>query len=170
MGIKLEIGGRTITSIHTRDGWCGQLDRLRRWHDRLHWLRSHRGDDYLSWEDVDFVLAVLQNCCILREWLVRDGAVGEALIGDFVSSHPELRVCRDIANGTKHFSVSRPSVDAEFSILQEYVPAPVGGGEAGRRFVVIAGDKYDMLALADRCVHLWERFISEHSLVATIAS
>jgi hypothetical protein len=83
-----------------------------------------------------------------------------------VAAHQELRVCRDIVNGTKHFRISEPSVDAEFSIVREYVPRPVGGGEPGHRFVVHADEnevprKRDLLALADQCVELWEHFV-EH--------
>lgn len=119
MGLKVEIDGRTLTSIHTRDGWSGQLARTRRWHERLRWLRDHRGDDHLSWEDVDFILAVLQNCCILRERLVRDG--GPLTTRSVASSMPTVssasaatsRTARSISTSlTPASTLSSPSFES----------------------------------------------------------
>ena len=79
-------------------------------------------------------------------------------------AHPELRLCRDICNGTKHLAISRPSLDADLAIGREYVPAHWPGVRPHVNetwFVIAGGKKYDLFELADRCLALWEDFVAE---------
>ncbi len=44
----------------------------------------------------------------------------------FFAENAVMRLCRDIANAHKHYSLSRPSKPIPFTELREY--APYGGG------------------------------------------
>jgi hypothetical protein len=105
----------------------------------------------------DFLYAFFQNCHHLRHWLNAEGKVSGAEVDRFVAAHPELRLCRDICNGTKHLTISRPSLDAALAIGREYVPAHWPGTRPHVNetwFVIAGGEKYDLFELADRCVAL----------------
>ncbi len=64
-----------------------------------------------------------------------------------------------IRNGTKHLTLRSSSVHADFSICWEYDPT----APAKRRLVIIAGEKYDLLDLASRCVATLEHFATAQS-------
>lgn len=147
-------------SAHKNEGWRGQLARTKRWHQRLVELRRRSGRQ-VSLEELDFVYAFFQNVCYLREWLQKSGEVAQKEIDDFISQNRLLGVCRDIANGTKHFTVTRPSIDADFSILREYEPGTRRGDPPGHRWLVITDAKYDLFDLADKCMALWEDFLAQ---------
>ena len=131
-------------SIHKSDGWRGQLERVHRWQRRVtHSANIGSGD--LE----DFVFALFQNCYHLREWIEKTAKVPSSELDGLFARTPELRVCRDICNGTKHLTLSRASVDADFSIGREYDPASASGY---RLFIIAHGNKdaaangkYDLL-------------------------
>lgn len=136
-------------SVHRNDGWQGQLARVRRWHQRVLNAASTGSPDLQ-----DFIFVFFQNCYHLREWLHSTSRIPKAEIDQLYSTTKELRLCRDICNGTKHLDLSNASVDAFFSIGYEYAPHEPGGS----RLFLIADDKYDLLELAGRCLRLLEQF------------
>lgn len=144
-------------SVHRNGGWRGQLKRTQRWHNRIRALHNEKGFQ-VDFEDLDLVFAFFQNCYHLREWVAisRDVPLNE--LDDFMIKHAEMRACRDIANGTKHFHITRPSVDAEFSVGREYTQD--NDGNPGQTWFVIAGEKYDLFELASRCMKLWTEFLA----------
>jgi len=79
-----------------------------------------------------------------------------------MSDSPALRVCRDLCNGSKHLLIRparRASVDADASIVREYMPGPVGDPKAANyRIVVLADGKHDLWKLIEDCMSGWEAF------------
>ena len=147
-------------SVHKAGGWHGQWQRVHRWHTRL--KASGAADRE------DFLYAFFQNCAFLPEWIRRDRPTNlrQHEVEDLVRNHVELRLCQDISNATKHFSLDDPKLSREFSAAREYVPAPLGGGEPSAAAVVLAeGVKYNALELADRCLEIWQSFLRDHRLV-----
>jgi len=136
-------------STHRNDGWRGQFDRTSRWYER-----ARRAAAAGTPELEDFVFAFFQNCYHLREWMLQTGEASHRELADFFAQHAELRLCRDICNGTKHLNLDSASVDANFSIGREYAPSEPGHA----RLFVIANAKYDLLDLATRCMELWRQF------------
>jgi len=163
------IGG----SIHTSSGWEGQFETAQRWHRRLDIVRSHRRRDANTADDWDFVHAFFQNCFYLKDWLERSGVVPASELHTFINAHLEMQLCRDICNGTKHFEITKPSVDAEFSLLREYVPAndPSPRPHINERWLIIAGNervgshRFDIFELADKCMELWHAFLNQKGLL-----
>lgn len=112
-------------------------------------------------ERFDFLLAFCQNCHALRDWFEKDGAVSKDQLDALMQSNQPLRVCRDIANGSKHLKVDRPSVDQNFSIGREYCGPEI----PDRWFVIVGDDLVDTLALASQCVDAWRMFLQDHGLM-----
>jgi len=142
-------------SIHKNGGWQGQLNRVHRWHQRLV-SSAITGSSDLE----DFAFTFFQNCYYLRDWVEKTSNTDGADLDILFSQSRELQLCRDLCNGTKHLTISKPSIDANFSIAREYDPSC----EHKYRLVVIADDKYDLLELADKCRREWESFLSEHAI------
>ena len=141
-------------SIHKNDGWRGQLERVHRWHDRM----THSAK--IGSRDLeDFAFVFFQNCYHLREWLLKTSIFPRSDVAELFSQTKELRLCRDICNGTKHLTIKHPSIDADFSIGREYDPWSV----SRYRLFLIADDKYDILELAARCVKILDEFCGRPS-------
>jgi len=136
-------------SLHKNDGWRGQLQRVHRWHERVIKAANEGSPDL-----ADFTFALFQNCYHLREWFQKTSKANPRALDTIFRESRELQVCRDICNGTKHLTLKSASVDAEFSICWEYDPAE----PSKCRLVIIAGEKYDLLDLASRCVATLDHF------------
>lgn len=141
-------------SIHKNDGWRGQLERAHRWQNRLiHAANTGSGD--LE----DFAFVFFQTCYHLREWLQKTSSIPSNDIEALFTHTHELRLCRDICNGTKHLTLRNASVDAEFSIGREYDP----NCTSGYRLFLIADHKYDLLDLAEHCMKILDDFAAKNT-------
>lgn len=134
-------------------GWKAQLERVRRWYQRA-----------LSAKDpidrYDFLYAFFENAFHLRDWLIDTGAVSENDLTNFFAENEDMRLCRDLANSHKHYSISRPSQPAPPSEVREYSPRS-GNFDTDTSLVILSdGTKYDAFDLAMRILHKWEEFIT----------
>jgi hypothetical protein len=144
--------GNTLQRLQ---GWQGQFTAVLRWHERVQVAaNAERSPD-----ELDFLLAFFINCYALRDWLLAAGAIDRTSLDDFMRSHVQMRLCRDIANGFKHMELSQPSVDATFSLQNEYVPKDWPGKYKypNGKWVICADDQLDwhqfgLVELADECV------------------
>lgn len=150
---KVKLMGYLDLSAHKVGGWTAQADRVWRWHERL--ANSCANAASSPEERIDFLLAFCQNCYALRDRVEKDGAASKDELDTLMQNSLSLRVCRDIANGSKHLKVDRPSVDPNFSIGREYCGAEM----PERWFVIVGDDLVDSLALANQCVDSWRIFL-----------
>lgn len=153
--------GLTLQQV---EGWQGQYQRMLRWHRRV--IAAANGEP--SADEVDFLLAFFESAHHLRDWLVRTGAVSTADLESFASAHVEIGICRDIANGFKHHSISRSSVDAEFAIVRQYVD-PIDRGRPyrypnGEWTVLAGGHQLSLVPLSETVVQLWSGFLRAKAL------
>ncbi|MBI2799308.1 MAG: hypothetical protein HYX63_03310 [Gammaproteobacteria bacterium] len=138
-------------------GWQSQFERMCRWHDRLDGARP--GDK------IDFLYAFFENAFHLRDWLIDTGAVKSADVDHLFAESEVMRLCRDIANAHKHYSLMRPSQPMPFTELREY--QPYGGGnltDSQSLSVLSDGEKYDAFDLASRVRCAWEGFLKQAGL------
>ena len=152
------IGG----SHHINSSWQGQLARVRRWYAKVEAIGHAENPSSNLEEEHDVVYAFFMNCYHLRDWLQNSNAVSPEVLREFFDAHVEMMACRDICNGLKHFKLDRASLDREFSIGREYVPASSTIPRPGRNetWYIIAGEhKFDVFELAKACMTLWEGFI-----------
>ena len=125
-----------------------QWERVNRW---LAKVQTAYGSSVTDADDMmDLFYALFQNIFAMRDWLLSSG-IDESKVNALFASN-RLQLCRDIANGTKHCKLTRPSVDADFLTLREYEPASRGSAHAFR--LVADGQRIDMYTFAGLC--LWE--------------
>lgn len=145
-------------------GWKGQYRAVLRWHTRV--LTAVNGEP--SADEFDFLLAFFENCYHLRDWLLADGTVDKQALDTLFQTHIELQICRDLANGFKHHSINHASVDNEFSVLNEYVPKNWPSDHVypnGKWTIATGGYQFGLVELANRCVALWQQFLSSQGLL-----
>jgi len=82
--------------------WREQYNRMKRWHTRL--SESTAVDDRRSDDFHAFFI-----CCFhLKDWLRADSSVGDGIrdaVAGFVDRNLWLRLCADLANGSKHLKL-----------------------------------------------------------------
>ncbi len=142
-------------SIHKNDGWVGQFNRVKRWHSRL--IEASKGR-HSKWDLEDFAFTFFQNCYHLRDWIGKTSSCPQKEIEKLMKDSNSLRLCRDIANGTKHESIDKDkaSVDRYFSIGYEYAKLE----PFGAKLFIIADDKYDLITFANECLNAWIDFLN----------
>ncbi|MGL4577154.1 MAG: hypothetical protein ACRCV9_20375 [Burkholderiaceae bacterium] len=157
--------GNTLQRL---EGWRDQYHAVLRWHERV----RQAANGTTSPDELDFLLAFFTNCFSLRDWLLASKAVEQASIEEFFRSNVQMRLCRDIANGFKHMELRQPSVDATFSLQNEYVPKNWPGRYAypNGKWVICADDETDwyqfgLVELADQCVEIWRDFLVQRGLL-----
>jgi len=144
-------------SWHKSPGWKEQLERTKRWLTRVEKATHHIDKE-------DFLYAFYQNCFHIRDWL--EEVISKGDLNSFIETTEELRLCADICNVTKHFSLSKPPWQGrELSIAREYVGHNQGWFEPDSRLVALSqGEKHDLLQLGRKCIDAWERFIVQQGL------
>jgi hypothetical protein len=133
-------------------GWQSQLDRIRRWY-----LRASNATDPA--DKCDYLYAFFENAFHIRDWLQDTGAVTDADLKRFFDVNEEMRLCRDLANAHKHYSLARPSQSTPPSEVREYSPMSGNFGSDNSLMILSAGKKHDAFELAGRILQLWEGFV-----------
>jgi hypothetical protein len=89
----------------------------------------------------DFLYAFFQNAHHLRDWSPAQRTKEE--VDAFLNSHLATRICRDLANLTKHHELTRtPAQEYEPSILREYAGKNRGWFEGDSRLVVVTNYEF----------------------------
>lgn len=155
--------GTIFPSIHKRDGWGGQYQRMIRWYNKFIATSPGNFENPNIDDHHDILYSCFQNIFYLKDWLQYDGAISKDKLNEFINDHIELQLCRDICNGTKHFDLNNPSIEADFTIIREYEPYhEVLGTEKNKIIILSGGHKFDLKELAQSCINLWDKFILEN--------
>ena len=121
---------------------------------RVHWRLDDVRDVYCGHEDgtesaLDLTLSFFEVVHHLKDWLVNDRSSGVTKAeGDaLVDSSPVLKLCADLANGSKHL-------------------AQLGADAGAHRFYVQSGEtEYDARAVAEAAVDAWTEFLTSKGLI-----
>lgn len=173
------LGGAALGSdlrLPPADHWKAQWARVLRWHHRVERIREKALMAELDACDLDEVIAYLQNCYHLRDWLEASRPALKAQLDAFFQKHFELGACRDVCNGFKHKSLKRASHDPGFNLYREYDPF-LEDAEPGRSLVLYRiafadGDdlrRFDLFEFTNICLALWRDFIGREIEVSTKA-
>jgi hypothetical protein len=148
--------------------WKLQWARVARWRNRVAEIKKCSRQREPSAEDVDTVIAFLQNCYHLRDWILATRADLKADLDALFNTHYELQGCRDVCNGFKHKNLKRASLDAAFNLYREYdhCDAEVNplANPVHWMIAFAEGDdfrKYDLFDFAEQCFQIWKRFVAE---------
>ena len=88
-----------------------QLDRLRRYFGRFQRVNDGGEFDRPVEDLLDDIHGFFQNCYHVKDWLKNDPAFTKYTgqqIEQYVTSTPELAICVDICNSTKHLHLTSP--------------------------------------------------------------
>jgi hypothetical protein len=98
----------------------------------------------------------------VRDWIIKQGIVGASEIDLAIQSDVSMRMCRDICNRYKHYVISKPSIDAEWSIQRRLVN-PFAGDEW--EWTVMAANHNTLLwDLMIACIGFWEALVAAYGL------
>lgn len=156
-------------------GWAEQYGRMKRSHARLSEIAQGRLAAS-SDEARDALIHFFQDAYHLKDWIRNDDLVVAGDVEAHISETPQLSLCADLCNATKHLRLNRPRTgDTSTAFVGQDVtvhPATIGSGQAfspalhGWR-VQSAETILDALTLADDVVRAWERWLQQESLLAT---
>jgi len=140
----------------TANGYRYQLDRTRRFLERVEALVP-RSDVYYQ----DDVWAFFQSCWNLRDWIQNELRISDAVkkqVRDAVECARCLKICYDLANGTKHYALTSPKLGARHLLTDTRITP----GEETKVDCVIElpdGSRLSARELARECMLEWERIL-----------
>jgi len=151
-------------------GYRSQLDRTRRFLDRVQSADPRRDVDYQ-----DDVWAFFQNCWHIKDWLKHDYRVPKRTRDRVIAAaHASriLQVCRDMANGTKHRKLTgrdkgRPQPRARAMHLWTSTTIVPGGPTTMDCLLKFPHRKVRVRsarAVAAECVKEWLEILQTHGL------
>lgn len=142
-------------------GWTGLYLSLADWPDRI---RECYKSPYRLRDELTFYLCFFSQAYSIRDWLVKQGVARSSDIDAAIRGDIAMQICRDICNRYKHYTLTSPSIDANWSIQRRAVDAFQGDDW---EWTVIADDK--ILSLWDlmvRCLSFWEALVAAYGLEA----
>lgn len=118
---------------------------------------------------LDSVLSFFEATHHLKDPLGNDRAatVTKANGDRLINSSPTLKLCADLANGSKHLALtSTRTGDLATTITRNDAAVLLGLGTVAPRFYVESGGvEYDALQIAKDAAAEWDRFLTAHKLI-----
>lgn len=157
--------------------WREQYDRMKRRHARI--AEATVVDD----RHLDDFEAFFVCCFHLKDWLKADRSVNNAVkraAEELVNTHEWLRLCADLANGSKHLILKTWRTDGMAHldkttwvvIAPDALPSDENEERSGRgidylEVPVVRGSRGERLAptVANECIAAWEAFLRGHGLL-----
>jgi len=158
--------GEILPSVHRHNGWKGQYFRMIRWYKKFEGTNPGNFEDLDIYHMHDVMFVCFQNIYIFKDWLHHAALIPIKKLNKFINENLELQICRDIANGTKHFNLNSASVDNDFTIIREYNPFhEILEEQSNKIIILIGGHKFELKELALRCIDLWKKFLIVEKLI-----
>lgn len=149
--------------------WRGQYDRMMRWYERFEEINREKKEKKPDFfKDHDTVYAFFQNCYHLKDYIINDPSV--SLPKDDVENYIQriscLKLCSDIANGTKHLKLTKsksglsPIIDP-LSVTCELTPKGKIKSYKIKYSIETEVGYFDAFETATECVQRWKEFIDD---------
>jgi hypothetical protein len=150
-----------------------QFERVKRYLSRIKNIYEgfSCGEGYGKKTLEDDVISFFIHCYHIRDWTIDLNKIGMTAtdIDEFINQHVALRICADLANGSKHCELKRRSrtESQPHIVMKTYDSSTWLCGDAGQKiikgkYIILSGEEfYDALELAEECVSLWSNFIEK---------
>lgn len=151
-------------------------DRVLRWYNRI--TDNHSGKRNMEGIDYayDEILVFFIFCHQLKDWIIKDSVISSEEVNKFINDDKYLRICADIANGTKHLELTRPKIDSPNDLYPRMRPAVfldesslLGGHDPKigfRVFISISKEmEYEAHDVASHCLKSWKLFLCDKKLL-----
>ncbi|HDX8600571.1 TPA: hypothetical protein RQO23_003372 [Klebsiella oxytoca] len=152
-----------------------QIERSKRYLNRIEKIYSgifsssgHDKEDY-----DDDVVSFFIHCYHIRDWIIELNTLNikSVQVDIFINKHQQLKICADLANGSKHCKLKRslrtgrqPHIAAKQKETSTWYSGTGGGEVMTCKYTILCDGKlYDALQLARECIQLWDLYISELS-------
>ena len=130
---------------------------------------SSTGHDKYKYDDD--VISFFIHCYHVRDWIIHLNKVGmdSQQVDDYINQHKALKICADLANGSKHCELTRslrtskqPHVAYKEHQTSTWHTDEGGGEVMESKYGIYTGtETLDALELATECVNLWSQFIEQ---------
>lgn len=148
-----------------------QLQRARRYLKRMEKIYagifSSLGHDEQAYDDD--VISFFIHCYHVRDWIIQQDNAGVTArqVDNYIDNHQALKVCADLANGSKHCKLTRslrtgsqPHIAGRERDVSTWFTGSGGGEVMKSKYAVNSnGEPIDALFLARECVQLWDAYI-----------
>jgi hypothetical protein len=148
-------------SADTSGGWINHYRRMRRWEDRS--LKALRELPSVEFHDaIDFSLAYFLWAHSLREWLFNDGVFTQDVLDNELSKFKIWKLCRDVANRTRHLDLKRNPTDKDWSAYREYdhFSQMLEGRERHIANILFDGEKLPITEVIRQTSAMWEKILA----------
>lgn len=151
--------------------WKEQYDRTHRWFAMFSSTNDGREHDRVSDHYEDERYAFFQNCHHLKDWLKNDPATAALVsdVEDLINGSPNLSLCADIANGSKHLTLKNPRHKPQPKTGRRHFSLNLTVGSEptiSAKYEVVAGQEtYDAYTVAKACMAEWEDYLRGKGLL-----
>jgi hypothetical protein len=144
-----------------------QMERLKRCYGRLSQIDTGRRHDMHSENYRDELYTFFLNCYHLKDWLKNDNTfqVNGNVVEGYINNNDDLKLCADICNGIKHFTLNNPRSTESPSVGGQKISLKLGSGEPeiSIKFIIdTTSGPRDGFELATNCLDLWQNFLLQH--------
>ena len=125
---------------------------------------------------IDIIISFFMHCYHLTDWLIKSGIKKENIFG-FIDKSYELKVCRDLANSTKHFGIleNKRKQSELYSWDKAAWPSPITlsydyfkkiQGEKNPEHLVlsVSDGEIDCKDFMRDCMQSWNEFLDQNNL------
>lgn len=148
-----------------------QFERTKRYLTRIEniyaGIFSSSGHDREAYDDD--VASFFIHCYHVRDWIIHLNKLGITAqqVDLYINEHKALKICADLANGSKHCKVTRslrtarqPHIAGTESQTSTWLTGNGGGEVMQCKYVILSNTEFlDALQLARKCVQLWDSYI-----------
>jgi len=140
------------------------------WKRVLRWLERIEATPRNSTEYDDFIWAFFQNCWHMKDWIKNDQLLSSSFrsgIEGMALRERSLRVCADLANGTKHFELQKPKNGAGAKHSHRVLKVVAGDSSKTQidYFLMLGdGSQVNARAIAREAVEAWRRLLTAEGL------
>ncbi|EGF6073333.1 hypothetical protein ICC49_003139 [Salmonella enterica] len=149
------------------------LNRIEKIYSGIFSSSGHNKEDY-----DDDVISFFIHCYHIRDWIIHLNTLNirASHVDIFINEHQALKICADLANGSKHCKLTRsmrtgrqPHIAAKQKQTSTWYSGTGGGEVMTCKYTILCDGKlYDALQLARECIQLWDSYISAPDALKTI--
>lgn len=148
-----------------------QLERAKRYLKRIEQIYAgvFCSKDYDKDAYEDDVVSFFIHCYHVRDWIVHLNRLGINArdVDAYINSHKALKICADLANGSKHCKITRtlrtgrqPHFGATGRRESTWISGGGGGEVVKSSYTILSGTEFiDALVLAKECIELWDEYV-----------
>jgi hypothetical protein len=146
-----------------------QWERTKRWFERIKEIENGQREELNLPRFKDEYMAFFINCYHLADYIEKDDNLnisGNAIYNHIRSSQ-ELKICKDVANASKHLKLNSCAETTQNTDLAEGIDVelnlPSGEASISYKIEMQNGEK-DAFSVAQDCISDWKDFFQKHNL------